>query len=130
MKQTIDDSKPKLLENGQWHMPYVSYTEDLPLEDLIHCSVARCARTSYSNHDGTNPNPSKDMALYYSLLKMQHFSCFEHCATPMLTSEINIEGTVFDELSKLDKGTTHIDMSGQAWSANFKSWIQFRKLLE
>ena len=45
-------------------------------------SAARCARVSYLNHDGTNPDMNKDIILAEKLLGSGHMSPFEHQAKP------------------------------------------------
>lgn len=70
----------KVLRKDEWHLPYHSdELKFLSTEERIKISVARCARTSYLNFDGKF-EPSKDYALYDSLLKSGHMSPFEHIA--------------------------------------------------
>lgn len=45
---------------------------------LMKISAARCARVSYNNHDGSNPNIDKDLALYEHLYDGKHMSPMEH----------------------------------------------------
>ncbi len=115
-------NKPQVLKSGEWHLPFVSQEE---IEDhhvhlacmeipgtfenawlpLIKSSVARCARTSYLNHDGSKPNAEADYLLYDRLLKDQpiHASPAEHQA----------KATMMDH-----------------FSGNLFGWLQFRKTLE
>lgn len=136
MKKAMDESTPKLLRYGEWHLPYVptdiqenglwDYIDtDCPVfdyEKAIKCSVARCARVSYLNHDNSSPDVEKDIALYNKLLEAWHMSPFEHQATPMDfakdTYELNWE-----------EGVTHKDRKDNFWSGNFRGWIQYRQLL-
>jgi len=90
------NSIPTTLRPGGWHLPYVSTDEEIDAvgfcdattqEDIDHaysilvkCSTARCARVSYLNHDGTDPNIDKDIALHDRLLSDGHMSPFEHQA--------------------------------------------------
>lgn len=80
------------LEMGEWHLPYVSDQErtSLDLDTQKACSVARCARVSYRNHDGSEPSVEKDLDLFLRLKNEQgselepgHWSPFEHQATPL-----------------------------------------------
>lgn len=77
-------SQPVKLKSDQYHIPYVSAEEinNYKIETLIKCSIARCARVSYKNHDGTNPIIDKDIELYEKLLESRHLSPFEHVAKP------------------------------------------------
>jgi thymidylate synthase ThyX len=89
MYQAYSSSTPKQLELGQWHLPYVSEEEvaEMDIEMALKCSVARCARVSYNNHDGTKPVIKKDLELYDRLLGHHpvHASPAEHQATPYKT---------------------------------------------
>lgn len=77
-------STPKALALGQWHLPFVTDYEvsQLRTDALLAASVARAARTSYKNHDGTAPNIAKDLALYTRLVgdTPKHASPTEHQA--------------------------------------------------
>lgn len=106
MYQTMHAQKPLPLKRGQWHLPYINAYEvpTYALENALKCSVARCARVSYLNHDGTQPNRDKDLELHDKLFKQPHASPFEHQATPLWFS----------------------------WqrSGNFSGWRQYRKTLK
>lgn len=124
---------PTVLKEGQWHLPFVtnedrseqafasiagreSLTEQELHEDfwlpLIIKSVARCARTSYNNHDGTNSTYEQDKALYDRLLAEQpmHSSPAEHQAQAR------------------DGG--YMVASEDEFSGNLRGWIQYRKTLK
>lgn len=122
MKKAMTVSEPYRLEPGQYHTPYVGNGYSLPegdfsiipsLEDNIKCSVARCARVSYLNHDKSEPAAEKDKVLHDDLLSAGHMSPFEHVATPMRVCE----------------GVTHTDNDDYYWSGNFREWAQYRQLL-
>ena len=85
---------PRELDAGAWHLPLVyndevramGYRLDMGEDnqqlwvELAKLSVARCARVSYLNHDGSKPNAAKDLALHDMLLASGHMSPFEHQA--------------------------------------------------
>ena len=73
---------PWHLDPGQWHIPFKPEDENELLRQLER-SAACAARTSYANHDGTEPNYEKDKALHDMLLKEKHMSPFEHQAVAM-----------------------------------------------
>jgi Thymidylate synthase complementing protein len=112
MLEEQESSEPALLQHGEWHLPYITYSELRDSfwtghkADLCKISAARCARVSYLTHDGESPDVVKDLALYERLVGMVplHASPVEHQATP------------------------HEDPD--AWSGNFKGWSQHRKFLE
>ena len=117
MYATYQEGLPLPLANGDWHLPFVRNEELAQLEwqgdldklvnvkDLIKRSVARCARVSYLNHDGTKPEPAQDEQLYERLVGSApiHASPAEHQA--MAVGDPNIR------------------------SGNFRGWIQYRKTL-
>lgn len=137
MKEAMQLSEPTPLTEGEWHLPYVKTTRKeyddsqefwsqgydtagLSDEKAIKCSVARCARVSYNNHDNSNPNWEKDIALADRLLEAGHMSPFEHQATPFRTEKSNPFWW---------EGQTHIDQAGNRWSGNFREWVQWRQML-
>ena len=92
-KRNLDELPPlpSRLAAGQWHLPYIGNGEQLAVmaafDDmdeamalLLKGSVGRCARVSYLNHDGSDPDIEKDAALHDRLLKDGHMSPFEHQA--------------------------------------------------
>lgn len=117
------DNKPVNLRAGEWHLPFIdkynvdqaSYDWSLDLRGgtkdqfvttmLIKRSVAKCARVSYLNHDGTRPTAADDLALYNRLLGSLpiHASPAEHQA--MATGDPSVR------------------------SGNFRGWVQYRKTL-
>jgi thymidylate synthase ThyX len=110
MRTAKEQSAPRYLHDGQWHLPYVKLVEraryhgDTDL--LLKLSGARCARVSYLTHDGQEPEVEKDVALYERLVGSRplHASPIEHQATPM--------------------------ESAHHWSGNLRGWMQHRKILE
>jgi thymidylate synthase ThyX len=84
MKAAHNASTPKLLKDGEWHIPYVSEAErsEYSLKDTLKFSAARCARVSYLNHDQSTPTPAKDIDLHDKLVKSvpAHMSPVEHQA--------------------------------------------------
>lgn len=134
MKDAYQNSRPDVLHEGEWHLPFVTY-KDFQLADvavrcgtykdikktifvpdiltnlLIRVSVARCARTSYTLHDGKETTFEADIALYDRLLASEplHASPAEHQATPDFRTK---DGWF---LSK--------------FHGNLKGFVQYRKLL-
>lgn len=105
MKVAIINSEPRMLKQGQWHMPYINPSEFgvKSFKDLQKASAARCARVSYLTHDGNTPTLDNDLKLFERLAGSEpiHASPLEHVATPTY------------------KGNT-----------NFVGWKQFRKVIE
>jgi len=129
MKEAMEGSIPVELQPGEWHLPYVDCRRKDQIDDLeasIKCSVARCARVSYLNHDNSNSDIDKDIALADMLLNAGHMSPFEHQATP-IPDVVYKDETDFD-LNYIE-GITHIDRNRNYWSGNFRGWIQHRQTL-
>lgn len=98
---------PLGLGYGDWHLPYL-VGEEREREDAPILSAARCARVSYSLHDGTAPSVKKDKQLFKRLAQSRpaHLSPLEHQA--------RVSG------SNLTEG-----------SRNFRGdWRQFREIFE
>lgn len=103
MWDAYNESTPKALARGEWHIPFgdnideeeltrfyyksreggmfvSKTTKQFHLRQLkVKISTARCARTSYDNFEGTI-DFEKDIKLYDNLLNSKHMSPFEHCA--------------------------------------------------
>jgi thymidylate synthase ThyX len=79
----LAESCPKLLTEGEWHLPYYNQDNDncYALADVVRACVGRCARVSYLNHDG-KPDVDADIALFLKLAGATppHLSPFEHLA--------------------------------------------------
>lgn len=117
MLNLYSNNIPKQLDDDQYHLPMSNLIDrdcliasalelDLkPSELLKRVSIARCARTSYYNFEGTI-NFNKDSKLCMFLAKNKHFSPLEHVAK--------------------NSGGCDTKLSG-----NFGAgWIQERKLIE
>ena len=125
-------SKPKRIDYGEWHMPYVKWKRDdygfqvfydekdspISVKEALMISSSCCAQVSYRKLDGTL---EKAEDIYKKLIESKpcHASPTEHQATPI------------DPDNKLEKGVTHIQLrDGAACSGNFRWWIQHRQLIE
>lgn len=115
-------SAPKILNVGEWHLPYVTPDERQDAffknnpELLRQISAARCCRVSYLKHDGSAASITDDLALCEKLIgaKPLHASPFEHQATPDIVEPGEFGGRwAFPEMH-----------------GNFTGWIQYRKQIE
>lgn len=98
MLEAYNQSTPKLLTAGEWHIPFgdnfddgelfknlVSFIEDGKLtinEAKLKIATARCARVSYTTvgEEGKKYNYENDIKLHDNLANAGHWSPFEHCA--------------------------------------------------
>jgi hypothetical protein len=126
-RAAMDDSVPKRLQPGEWHLPYVTQVDWLdlcgghggfPKDDAIDwlrkISVARCARISYTPFDG-RADFQAELERHDKLVVSDplHASPAEHQATPDI---LRYDG--FDDV--WDEPNEH---------GNFRGWRQYRKML-
>lgn len=95
MRLKFKGTPAKALKQGEWHLPWVDYTDHTPAsriafelliplsEVLVRVSAARCARSSYATFNGSR-DIMKDLDLYDRLIttKPVHASPAEHQVTP------------------------------------------------
>jgi thymidylate synthase ThyX len=103
----LNASTPRLLMEGEWHIPFgdnilISGLEGLEANTTktIKIATARCARVSYNNFEGKDDYEA-DIKLHDQLLESGHMSPFEHCAQAA---------------------------SGDTISGNFVGYVQYRKM--
>ena len=146
MKQAMDDSKPKLLKVGHYHLPYVTTSEDyaedpyqvymiydgdflqlLTLDDAIKVSCARCAAVSFRN---TDYGLDRCIEVYERLVNSDrvHGSAMEHIATPIPE---DMGGFLYSKEcpESWPAGVSHLDKNNNLWSGNFSGWLQYRKTI-
>jgi thymidylate synthase ThyX len=142
MWKEYNKSKPFPLKANEWHVPYYKdgywkpsnygilpddggpfYTIDgdggNSLDDALAISSSCCAQVSYRKLDDSLEK-ARDIFKRLVESKPVHASPFEHQATPLtygMAGDIQI------------KGTTHFDNKGNAWSGNFRQWVQHRQLI-
>ncbi|NUS01975.1 MAG: hypothetical protein HOV97_05360 [Nonomuraea sp.] len=97
IRTAIQNSTPRELDEGEWHLPYVDLDTACEVSDrsdsrrgtarfyerLAKISAARCARVSYLTQEGKR-DIKADLDLYAKLTtaKPPHWSPLEHVATP------------------------------------------------
>ena len=137
MWDTYNESKPKELKAGEWHIPFGDKIEmsildqqDLSLkfpslnslnELKIRIATARCARLSYMTFDG-EIDYEKDLKLHDTLLESHHASPFEHCCRVLTEEEYNILGKMI-----LHPKNGYVFENG--WVDNFRGFISYRRIL-
>lgn len=128
MLAAMEDSQPRYLGYGQWHLPLVDEEgadADLTLEEQIKVCTGRCARVSYLTHGGDR-DPSKDVGLHDTLLSHGHMSPPEHPARPMSREDIEKVLLSYSGVTGVDRGD--LDPT-EHFSGNFRGWVQYRKTL-
>ena len=135
MWDEYNESKPKQLFDGDWHIPFGDKIDVEKLKELenkyktkdrtrlaIKVCVARCARLSYATHDG-KIDYEKDITLHDQLLAAHHASPFEHCCRVLTEEEYNTLGKMV-----LNPKNGYIFENG--WVDNFKGFISYRRILK
>jgi thymidylate synthase ThyX len=125
MWEEYTKSVPIKLNPGAWHVPYFrsgfwSPNTEESLEDALAISSSCCAQVSYRRLDDSLEK-ARDIFKRLVESKPVHASPFEHQATPLtygMAGDIQV------------KGTTGFDNKGNAWSGNFRQWIQHRQLID
>lgn len=157
MKQAMELSTPKLLQPGEWHLPYILEEDwdaaqhklqevrvspntpsfkEMTLEILRKVSVARCARVSYKAFDGNVAPIEKDLVLYHQLLVSEplHASPAEHQATPDTKQWVQTIAVASPEDYEAGDDSENVLDTSEQWMnpelhGNFTGWIQYRKTL-
>lgn len=144
-------SYPTLLKAGEWHIPYgdkfdmerldkkivadnniADFSRAHPMiggntsvTDLykLRIATARCARTSYMNHEGKDDYDA-DIRLHDDLLVSEplHASPAEHCAQTMSKEERKLYKKVYEgEEGKIKE---------RGWCRNYRGFKQYRVMLK
>lgn len=144
MWDAYNESIPKELKAGEWHIPFGDKMNDNILfnyadEELnfsggsnekyykkimeVKCRIAtaRCARLSYMTFDG-EIDYEKDIKLHDRLLADGHASPFEHVSRCLTEEEYNTLGKMI-----LDPVKGYIFEKG--WVDNFKGFVSYRRIL-
>ena len=139
----VNESTPKQLQAGEWHIPMISDLESLKLstDDQIKLSVGRAANTSY-----TVVGDEKELTLEHAIkihdkcVELVHSSVFEHCARAMSDEEYYsfIKGKVktgyIDEsehqIFLSNKSHNWGDYSELGWCNNLKGFIPYRYFID
>ena len=153
MWDAYNESTPKELKAGEWHIPFGDNIKDTEspyyetffnpsasiemknggtygeaLEKIrVKIATARCARVSYTvvGEEGKPANYENDIKLHDRLAASGHWSCFEHCARTMNQGE----WTKSYISTPLEDGV-HSYMHDAGASGNFRGFVQYRKMFE
>lgn len=153
MWDAYNESTPKQLKAGEWHIPYgdnidlSNFNFGVEAQSIqnqlyrgimtkVKIATARCARISYQTL-GDNPkiDYKADIRLHDMLAESGHWSPFEHCAKAMSDEKYykfqSGELYPIDTLSKESDETTLLTSNNtEGWCKNFRGFIQYRHLIE
>lgn len=111
MRAAYSSAQPRLLQPGEWHLPYVTLEERRTDRTIYwpRISAGRSARVSYLTHDGRR-DLDADLRLYADLVHGGHMSPLEHPARN-------------PDWDDPDFGNI------ERYVGNFRYWIQLRKMI-
>ena len=140
MWDAMNESTPKPLSDGQWHIPFgdkMGWQNDNREEfesfakkhniasqgELfkIKIATARCARLSYMTFDG-KIDYEKDIKLHDQLLESRHASPFEHVCRVLTNEEYENCGKIVP----LENMTFEFQ---KGWVDNFRGYKSYRRIL-
>ena len=153
-----NESVPKKLKAGQWHIPFGDRMDDNKISEIfekegirgnywgakeieeakIKIATARCARLSYMTFDG-EIDYEKDIKLHDQLIGPPfHASPFEHCCRVMSDEEYEtfVKGRLDrlgEFIERYEEGyleNLFISDQVQGWCNNIRGFISYRYLLE
>lgn len=120
------------------HLPFI-IEDEFPMlpsgekdyYQALRISAARCARTSYYNHEGKPSNPEADLELSNNLSIDRHMSPFEfsvmdHDFATRIASE-KMRDFMYYRFLKLNLKRKKLDLSGNLRNPNL---VQYRKFIE
>jgi hypothetical protein len=150
VRNAINGSTPKLLEEGSWAMPYFDWDEEsellrgllgglqVPINEVINgallVSARRVARVSFEKQDDI-----EDIMVSYDkgivLAQMAHYSPMEHQVRPItltdlkngaINSKIHVPMDLFRDHRNVEFKRLPLE---RMWCGNLRGVVQFRKLL-
>jgi hypothetical protein len=154
MSEIFRASRPKLLGEDDWHLPFVDTDgedQDLPkhevtgtrIETAVNVAVGRSARVSHLNHDGVRAIED-DVRLSARLYGDGHMAPYEHVCRPMDASERaiferrrfvpNPELKTFTGIKSpsgfdYESLSRWVEVGKDYYLGNFNGWVQARKLI-
>lgn len=133
MYDALNESKPDILEDNEWHIPFrdrPEFTPEMSLKDKIILSCAMTARISYTKiGDKNNLTIEKAREIYDKCVKQGHFSVVSHCAKCMTDYEHEtwIKGKV--EISEA-LNVLELPNESQGYCKNLRGFIPLRQFVE
>lgn len=140
MKDKYNKSYPL---KRKYHLPFYQHEfvadSNPDILKYLKVSSARCARTSYYNHEGNMPSLEEDLKLSETLLNDKHLSPFEFPVIDRFEAEEVFTDIKWFEFVEQDRWWKKIELKEgfpitirKDLSGNLNNWkvVQFRKILE
>ena len=134
----VNESTPKQLQAGEWHIPMISDLESLKLstDDQIKLSVGRAANTSYTVvGDGKELTLEQAIKIHDKCKELNHSSVFEHCARAMSDEEYECFLKGKREINKNANHWSDVEYFYDydkifGWCNNLKGFIPYRYFID
>ena len=134
----VNESTPKQLQAGEWHIPMISDLESLKLstDDQIKLSVGRAANTSYTVvGDGKELTLEHAIKIHDKCVELVHSSVFEHCARAMSDEEYECFLKGEREINKNANHWSDVEYFYDydkifGWCNNLKGFIPYRYMID
>ena len=134
----VNESTPKQLQAGEWHIPMISDSESLKLStnDQIKLSVGRAANTSYTVvGDGKELTLEHAIKIHDKCVELVHSSVFEHCARAMSDEEYECFLKGEREINKNANHWSDVEYFYDydkifGWCNNLKGFIPYRYFID
>lgn len=142
MYDALNESKPVIMEENDWHIPFSDrpeFTPEMSLKDKIILSCAMTARVSYTTiNDDEALTLEKAEEIYNKCVEQGHFSVVSHCAKCMTNKEYGswYKGFIemkeyiddFNETKRFYDATDFLNAQG--YNKNLKGFISLRQYVE
>jgi hypothetical protein len=152
MWEAYELAETEVLYDGEWHVPYVKTTREPEFNRRLYFQEVDPSKTGYGLHVVEDGIFYKEITVEEAL-KISAAACGQISYRKLDLSEETVD-RVWDRLMTGDiihasvtghqampmkwpqrsgfsweKGITHLDREGELWSAQFKHWIMYRKLI-
>lgn len=142
MYDALNESKPQILDENDWHIPFSDrpeFTPEMSLKDKIMLSCAMTARVSYTTiEDNDTLTLEKARKIYEKCVEQWHFSVVSHVAKCMTNKEyrswykgfIEMKEYVddFNETKRFFEANDFLNAQG--YNKNLKGFISLRQYVE
>lgn len=135
MYDALNESKPIIMGENDWHIPFSDrpeFTPEMSLKDKIMLSCAMTARVSYTTiEDNETLTLEKAKRIYDKCVQQGHFSVVSHCAKCMTTEEYEtwIKGKVQKD-NYADGYSYEVPKEAKGFNKNLRGFISLRQYVE
>ena len=135
MYDELNESKPQILDENDWHIPFSDrpeFTPEMSLKDKIMLSCAMTARVSYTTiEDNETLTLEKAKRIYDKCVQQWHFSVVSHCAKCMTTEEYEtwIKGKVQKD-NYTDGYSYEVPKEAKGYNKQLRGFVSLRQYVE